>query len=143
MPIVDGRYEVKISTTFRSVKEAVEEMKKKIERSRKVRINNIPMQLLEKFEPLLEGKDVKIILPPDERPTAQLKRLGDVAVTKARIYKDFKGIEAEAGGLYFSDRVYNVVWTKDKILEVDTLEYGKCVKCMRDMFETGWRYSEK
>ncbi|MHC4372461.1 MAG: hypothetical protein ACYSW8_33070 [Planctomycetota bacterium] len=60
MPIVDGRYEAKISTTFRSTKEAVEAIKDKIAKSRRVRISGIPMSLLKKLLPLLKGKDVKI-----------------------------------------------------------------------------------
>ena len=67
MPIVNGQYQAKISTTFRSTKEAVEEIKVKIEKSRRVRISNIPMSLLDKLAPLLKGKDVKIILPGSEK----------------------------------------------------------------------------
>jgi len=47
MPIVEGRYEAKISTVFSTVEEGIEEIKNRLLRSRKVRINNIPMKLLE------------------------------------------------------------------------------------------------
>ena len=143
MPIVDGQYEAKISTTFRSPEDAIEEITKKIERSRRVRISNIPMALLEKLLPLLKGKDVKIILPIKEKPTDELRQIGEVAVQKAKIYKDYKGTEANAGSIYFSDRIFGVVWVKDKILEIDAMDYDKCVKCMKNMFDVGWRYSEK
>ena len=143
MPIVDGQYEAKISTTFRSVEDAIEEITKKIERSRRVRISNIPMGLLEKLLPLLKGKDVKIILPIKEKPTDELRQIGKVAVQKAKIYKDYKGTEANAGSIYFSDRIFGVVWVKDRILEIDAMDYDKCVKCMKNMFDVGWRYSEK
>jgi len=143
MPIVDGQYEAKISTTFRSVEDAIEEITNKIERSRRVRISNIPMGLLEKLLPLLKGKDVKIILPIKEKPTDELRQIGEVAVQKAKIYKDYKGVEANAGSIYFSDRIFGVVWVKDRILEIDAMDYDKCVKCMKNMFDVGWRYSEK
>jgi len=143
MPIVDGMYEVKISTTFRSVKEAVDVIKDKIAKSRRVRISNVPVKLLDKLLPLLKGKDVKMILPFKEKVSDKLKEIGDVAVTKARIYKDHKGVEANAGSIYFSDRVFSVVWTDEKILQIDSMDYDKCVKCMRGMFDVGWRYSEK
>ena len=143
MPIVDGQYEAKISTTFRSAEDAIEEITKKIEKSRRVRISNIPMALLEKLLPLLKGKDVKIILPIKEKPTDELRQIGEVAVQKAKIYKDYKGTEANAGSIYFSDRIFGVVWVKDKILEIDAMDYDKCVKCMKNMFDVGWRYSEK
>ena len=143
MPIVDGRYEAKISTTFRSTKQAVEAIKEKIAKSRRVRISSIPMSLLKKLLPLLKGKDVKIILPLGEKVGPELKEVGEVAVTKARIYKDHKGTEANLGSIYFSDRMFSVAWIGEKIIEIDALEYDKCVKCMRGMFDVGWRYSEK
>jgi hypothetical protein len=143
MPIVDGRYEAKISTTFRSTKEAVEAIKEKIEKSRRVRISGIPMSLLKKLLPVLEGKDVKIILPLGEKAGPELKEVGDLAVTKARIYKDHKGVEANLGSIYFSDRMFSVAWVGENILETDAMDYDKCVKCMRGMFDVGWRYAEK
>ncbi len=143
MPIVDGRYEAKISTTFRSTKEAIEAIKNKIEKSRRVRISNVPMVMLEKLLPLLEGKDVKIILPTKEKPTSELKEIGEVAVQKAKIYKDYKGIKANLGSIYFANRIFSVAWNKGEILEIDAMDYDKCVKCMKNMFDVGWRYSEK
>ena len=143
MPIVDGRYEAKISTTFRSTEEALEEIKNKIEKSRRVRISNIPMVMLEKLVPLLQGKDVKIILPTGSKPTSELKEIGEVAVQKAKIYKDYKGIKANLGSIYFADRIFSVAWNKGEILEIDAMDYDKCVKCMKNMFDVGWRYSEK
>ncbi|MHC4155690.1 MAG: hypothetical protein ACYST6_12315 [Planctomycetota bacterium] len=143
MPIVDGRYEAKISTTFRSTKEAIEAIKDKIAKSRRVRISGIPMGLLKKLLPVLKGKDVKIILPLGEKAKPELREVGEVAVTKARIYKDHKGTEANVGSIYFSDRMFSVAWVGDKILEIDAMDYDKCVKCMRGMFDVGWRYSEK
>ena len=143
MPIVDGQYQAKISTVFATVKEGVEQLKSKIAKSRKVRITNVPAALLEELLPLLKGKDVKIILPGSAKPTAQLREVGEVAVQKAKIYKDYKGTEANAGSIYFSDRIFGVVWVKDKILEIDAMDYDKCVKCMKNMFDVGWRYSEK
>ena len=143
MPIVDGRYEAKISTTFRSTEEALEEIKNKIEKSRRVRISNVPMVMLEKLVPLLQGKDVKIILPTGSKPTSELKEIGEVAVQKAKIYKDYKGIKANLGSIYFADRIFSVAWNKGEILEIDAMDYDKCVKCMKNMFDVGWRYSEK
>ena len=143
MPIVDGQYEAKISTTFRTIEDAIKEIKKKVEKSRRVRISNIPMNLLDKLVPPLKGKDVKIILPMNSKPTSELKQLGEVAVQKAKIYKDYKGTEADVGSVYFSDRIFSVTWVKDKILQIDAMDYDKCIKCMKNMFDVGWRYSEK
>jgi hypothetical protein len=143
MPIVDGQYEAKISTTFRSTQEALAAIKDKIEKSKRVRISNIPMGLLEKLLPFLAGKDVKVILPGNEKSSRELKEIGEVAVQKAKIYKDYKGVEANAGSIYFSDRVFGVVWTEGKILEIEAMDYSKCVKCMKGMFDVGWRYADK
>ncbi len=143
MPIVDGRYEAKISTTFATVDEGIEQIKEMIQRSRRVRINNVPVKLLNDLKPLLKDKDLKIILPLGEKPTEELKNLGEVATTKSRIYVDFKGKEANTGSFVFSTVIFNVTWLGDEIFEVSTMEYSKCVKCLRETFETAWRYSKK
>lgn len=143
MPIVEGRYEDKISTTFTTIEEGIEEIKRKIQKSRRVRINSIPMKLLEDLKPLLRDKDLKIILPFGEKPAEGLRKLGEIATTKARIYVDFKGKEANTGSVSFSDKVFNIVWLDDQILDVSTMEYSKCVKCLLNTFEMGWRYSQK
>ena len=143
MPIVDGQYQAKISTVFASVEQGVEELKKKIEKSRKVRIGNVPAGLLRELLPLLKGKDVKIVLPEGEQPTDELKAVGDVAIQKAKIYSDFKGVEANQGSVYFADVMFSVTWARDNILQISTMEYDKCVKCMKGTFEMSWRYAQK
>jgi hypothetical protein len=77
MPMVEGRYEAKISTSFASVEEGIEEIKRRIQRSRRIRIDNLPMKLLNELKPLLVGKDLKVILPIGEEPTEELRRLGE------------------------------------------------------------------
>jgi len=139
MPIIDGRYEAKLSTTFSTVDEGLEEISK----SRGIRINSIPMKLLDELKPLLVGKDLKIILPFAQKPTEELKKLGDLATTKARIYVDFKGTEANTGSIIFSTLTFNIAWLGNKILDVLTMEYSKCVKCLRKTFDSAWRYSQK
>ncbi|MCP8308629.1 MAG: hypothetical protein H3Z53_10125 [archaeon] len=143
MPIVEGRYEAKISTTFSTIEEGIEEIKRKIQKSRRIRINNIPLSLLKELEPLLGDKDLKIILPIGEKPTKELRKLGEIATTKARIYVDFRGREANTGSVSFSDKIFSIVWLDDQILDISTMEYSKCVKCLLNTFDTGWRYSQK
>ena len=53
MPIVDGQYQAKISTVFSSVKEGVRQLKNKISTSRKIRISNVPVRLLDELLPIL------------------------------------------------------------------------------------------
>jgi hypothetical protein len=143
MPIVDGKYEAKIGTTFATVEEGIEEIKRLIQKSRKIRISNIPMSLLEELKPLLKDKDLMIILPMNEKPTEELKKLAPIATTKARIYVDYKGQEANSGSINFARSVFNVAWLNDKTLGISTIEYGKCVKCLAGSFEGGWRYAQK
>jgi hypothetical protein len=143
MPIVDGQYRAKISTVFASVKQGVEQLKKKVEKSRKVRISNVPVKLLKELLPLLKGKDVKIILPNGQQPTDEIKAVGEVATQKAKIYSDFKGVEADEGSVYLADVMFCVTWAGSKILQISTMEYDKCVKCMKGTFDMAWRYAEK
>ena len=143
MPIVDGKYEAKISTTFATPAEGIGEIKRLIQKSRRIRISGIPMHLLNELEPLLKEKDLMIILPLGEKPTEELKALAPTATTKARIYVDYMGEEANTGSVSFPSRIFNVVWLGDRILAVSAMEYGKCTKCMLETFEGGWRYAQK
>jgi hypothetical protein len=143
MPVVDGRFEAKISTTFATAEEGIGEIKRKIQKSRRIRISSTPPSLLEQLKPLLKDKNLKMILPIGQKPTEDLKQLGETATTKAKIYVDFHGKEANTGSIYFSDTVYNIVWLEDKILSISTMEYSKCVKCMMGTFEGAWRFSQK
>jgi hypothetical protein len=143
MPIVDGKYEAKIGTTFATIEEGVAEIKRAIQKARRIRISNIPMTLLEELKPLLKDKDLMIILPMNEQPTEELKQLAPTATTKAHIYVDFHGQEANTGSITFSNKIYNIAWTNKEILNISTMEYGKCVKCMAGTFEGGWRYAQK
>lgn len=101
------------------------------------------MNLLRQLQPLLQDKDLKIILPLGEKPDEELKKLGEVATTKARIYVDHMGKEANTGSISFSDVIFNIVWLNDEILGISAMEYSKCVKCLQDTFEASWRYSQK
>jgi hypothetical protein len=143
MPIVEGRYEAKLSTTFSTVEEGIDEIKRKTQKSRRIRISNIPKGLLEELKPLLVEKDLKIILPIGEKPSEELRKMGETATTKARIYVDFRGKEANSGSVSFSDKIFNIVWLGYQILDISTMEYSKCVKCLMDTFEMSWRYSQK
>ena len=143
MPIVDGKYEAKISTAFATVEEGLEEIKRMIQKSRRIRISNIPMTLLEELKPLLKDKDLMIILPLGEKATEELKQLAPIATTKARIYVDYRGKEANSGSVNFANRNFNIIWLNNSILDVSAMEYSKCVKCMAGTFEGGWRYAQK
>ena len=63
MPIVNGKYEAKIGSTFATPEEGIAEIKRAIQKSRRIRISKIPMPLLEELKPLLKDKDLMIILP--------------------------------------------------------------------------------
>ena len=82
-------------------------------------------------------------MPLGEKPTEDIKQLGEVASTKVRIYVDYKGKEANMGSITFSTVIYNLVWVDKEILSISTMEYGTCVKCLRKTFNGAWRYSQK
>lgn len=143
MPIVDGEYEACISTFYATPEDGISDIKKKLQRSRRVRISNIPPKLLEELKPLLSGKDLKIVLPEGMEPDESLLKLGPVATAKARIYADYGGKDACAGSVSFSDRSFNVIWSGDKIHLVSAMDYVKCARCLIDSFEANWRYAKK
>ena len=143
MPIVDGKYEAKLSTTYATAQEGIAEIKRFIQKSRRIRISSIPMTLLEELKPLLKDKDLMIVLPLNEKPTEELKKLSPIATAKARIYVDYKGQEANTGSINFANTIFNIIWVNEDILNISTMEYGKCVKCLAGTFEGAWRYAQK
>jgi hypothetical protein len=143
VPIVDGKYEAKISTTYITPQEGINEIKRMLQKSRRIRISNIPMPLLSEFLPLLKDKDLMIVLPQNEKPTEELKALAPIATAKARIYVDYMGQEAATGSINFASRCFNIIWTGEKILAVSAMDYSKCAKCMMDSFEGNWHYAQK
>ncbi|HTX43307.1 MAG TPA: hypothetical protein VMC61_01165 [Methanocella sp.] len=143
MPIVDGKYEACISTYYATVDQGIADLKKKLQRSRRVRISNIPPKLLEELKPLLAGKDLKIVLPEGMEPDESLRKLGPVATVKARIYANYAGKEASSGSVSFSDRSFGIVWSGDDIHMVSAMDYVKCARCLIDSFEANWRYAQK
>ena len=52
-----------------------------------------------------------------------MKRLNEIATTKARIYVDFRGREANTGSIGFSDTVFNATWLGNEILDISAMEY--------------------
>ena len=92
---------------------------------------------------MLKDKDLMIILPIGEKPDDDLKQLAQTATTKARIYVDYHGQEANSGSINFASTIYKIAWTNEKILSVSTMEYSKCLKCLAGTFEGGWRYAQK
>ncbi len=143
MPIVDGKFEAKISTTYASPQEGIGEIKQMVQKSRRLRISNIPMPLLEELKPLLKKKDLMIVLPQNHTPNQELKDLAPIATMKARIYVDYMGQEANSGSINFANRTFNIIWLNDKILSISAMEYSKCAKCMLETFESGWHYAQK
>lgn len=143
MPIVDGKYEAKISTAYATPQEGIDEIKRMIGKSRRIRISNLPMSLLLELVPLLKDKDLMIVLPQNEKPSEALKQLAPVATAKARIYVDYMGQEANSGSVNFASRSFSVIWSGDKILVVSAMEYTKCAKCLMETFEGSWHYAQK
>ncbi|MBM4237534.1 MAG: hypothetical protein FJ151_03505 [Euryarchaeota archaeon] len=143
MPIVDGRYEMCVGSNYTNIEEGLEAIRKRLGKSRNVRVNGIPMGLLNELKPMLAGKDVKIILPLGAEKDERLEEIGPVAVTKARIYQRYDDKEVSSGSIIFPDVIFNIVYDGEKILGVSTLEYARCVKCMKEAFEGGWRYAKK
>ena len=142
-PIEEGKFVQKLQTFYTTPKEAIAEIKYRLKRSRKIRINTIPMGLLLELLPRLKKKDLKIILPEGEILTKELEELGECAISKVRIFIDYMGDEVNAGSVCFSDKIFNRIWRNNEILAIISFDYLKCVKCMvKDMFETSWQYSK-
>jgi len=145
MPIVDGKYECLIMTYFKNTDEAMDEIRAKLKRTRKVRVANIPVPLVKELLPLLKDKDLAFILPEKAEPWAELLEMGPVARQKAKIYVIYRGVEATAGNIILPDVHFSILWDgpSGKVLEITAMNYSSCVKCQKKTFDMSWRYAEK
>jgi len=145
MPIVDGKYECLIMTYYRNTDEAMDEIRSRVKRTRKVRVANIPVPLLKELLPLLKDKDLAVILPEMGEPWPELLEMGPVGRQKAKIYVMYRGAEATAGNIILPDVHFSILWDArtGKVLEITAMNYSSCVKCQRKTFDMSWRYSEK
>ena len=144
MPIVEGKYVCKISEVY-DPKQGIEALKEEVKKVRNVRLQNIPDSLMKELTPLLKGKRVRMILPPEAKPSKELLELGQVATasSKADIYQVYRGKKVYAGGIYLPKVFFSVTPLDGEIVQVSTLEHSKCVKCMNQTFEFGWKRSKK
>jgi hypothetical protein len=104
------------------------------------------MVLFEELAPLLQDKDLKVMLADREQPPVNSRVSAEFATAKARIYVEWKGQEAISGSIGFPDVFFNVAWLKPsgEIREITAMEYSRCVKCMvNDTFESAWHYAQK
>ena len=144
MPIVEGKYVCKISEVY-DPKEGIEALKEEVKKVRNVRLQNIPDSVMKELMPLLKGKKVRIILPPEAKPSEELLEIGKVAVgsPKADIYHVYKGKKVHVGGIYLPKIFSSITPADGEIVQMSTLEHAKCVKCMNQTFEFGWKRSKK
>jgi hypothetical protein len=143
MPIVDGKYEAQIMTYYKTLDEGLEDIRRKLKKARKVRISNVPEKVVRGLMPLLQDKDLAVILPDGARPWKELEDISDIAETKARIFVDYMGTEANVGNISMSDISFSVIWTGGDLLAITAMNYSACVKCQRKTFDMSWRYSTK
>lgn len=144
MPIVEGKYVCKISEIY-DPRQGIEALKEEVKKVRNVRLQNIPDDLMKDLMPLLKGKKVRIILPPEAKSSKELQEIGQVAIagSKADIYHVYKGKKVHVGGIYLPKIFFSITPVDGEIVQVSTLEHSKCVKCMNQTFEFGWKRSKK
>jgi hypothetical protein len=82
-------------------------------------------------------------VPQNKPPSEELKKLAPIATSKALIYVDYMGQEANSGSVNFASRSFSIIWVDDKILAVSAMEYSKCAKCLLETFDSTWHYAQK
>lgn len=106
-------------------------------------LNSAQMTLAQKVNTMKEKFVIKKFDVGLEGLKEEIKQLAPIATTKARIYVDYRGQEANSGSVNFASRNFSVIWVNGKILDVSAMEYSKCVKCLTETFDGGWRYAQK
>lgn len=144
MPVVNGVHQNKMTTVF-EVPQGLDAIKETVSKARKVRISTVPPKLLFELLPFLKDKeDTKVLLSPGEKITDEMKQLGDVGVSKSKLYADYKGEEVLMGSITSPAVSFTILWKEDRIFEISAMNYERCVRCLGEYFDDmSWRFADK
>lgn len=109
--------------------------------SSRVRMVNLPKNLVREIVVHLDAEDIKIIC---SRKSEQARKVANqyyarVSGNLLNVYSRYKGEKIKSGGLALDRNFFSVDYLEDKIYMILGIEWPKCPSCMTDFYELGWR----
>lgn len=121
--------------------EGVNILMKDLKESMKVLIVYIPDFLVEQMIPLLDDKEVRILLPYNHQIHPKVRNMPFSRTARSWITPKM-GIHEQrnaiVGGICFPHVHYGVIWNEDRILEIRTVEVNSCIRCIVEKHVLAW-----
>lgn len=132
-------YTTKMITVY-DVDKGLETIKEYLIKAKKARFITVPMNIIYDNIPILNGKDVKIILPFNEKIPDQLKNDFNVKIARFKNIAEYKGEEVIEGDVILPSISFTILWKDNRIYDINATNYEKCIRCLGEFFEdSNWR----
>jgi hypothetical protein len=116
-----------------NIDEGLETIKNEIGNNARIELINIPLHLIRQWKSVLEGKKVTLYnnhvegLPPD------IQELVKEFFTTVQMKGTFYGQFVDKGEVFLKNKIFNIWYHNEEILNVGSITYRRCVKCIQAM----------
>lgn len=116
-----------------TIEEGLKSLREEIGQNHSIELINIPLYLIREWRPLFTGKKVTIYnnlvdgLPPD------IQDLGKEVFSSVKMKGTLYGRIVEKGEVFLKNKIYNIWYDGNEILNIGSITYRRCVKCIQSM----------
>jgi hypothetical protein len=124
--------EMQVDEIF-TLEDGLRTIRQDIEKSKRIEFINFPLGLIRDWKTLLQKKKIIFYnnltegLPPD------IHDLGKEVYTSVQMKGTFYGQVVEKGEIFLKNKIYNLWYTDKEILNIGSITYKRCVKCIQSM----------
>jgi hypothetical protein len=124
--------ELQVDEIF-TIDEGFAAIEEELEKHKSIELINIPLDLVRKWKPLLQGKKVTLYnnlpdgLPPD------IQDFVSEVFTTVQMKGTLYGREVAKGEIFVKNRIFNIWYADGEILNIGSVTYRRCVKCIQAM----------
>lgn len=124
--------ELQVDEIF-NLDDGLEAILNEIKKNNKVELINLPLHLIREWRPLLQSKNVTIYNNLVEGLPADLHDIGKEIFTSVQMRGTLFGQVVEKGEIFLKNRIFNIWYTDQEILNIGSITYRRCVKCIQSM----------
>jgi len=124
--------EMQVDEIF-TLEEGFQAVRDAIEKNKAVELINIPLFLIREWIPLLQSKKVTLYNNRIEGLPDDIRDLGSEVFTSVQMKGTFYGQVVDKGEVFIKNRIFNIWYEGDQILNIGSITYRRCVRCIQSM----------
>jgi hypothetical protein len=124
--------EMQVDEVF-TLEKGLETIRNDIESRKRVELINIPLHLIREWEPILKEKKVTFYNNLIDGMPSDIHKLGKEIFTSVQMKGTFYGQVVEKGEIFLKNKIYNIWYRDEEILNIGSITYRRCVKCIQSM----------